>query len=182
MSTPAISFGQLSDKIGVGGLNSTNTGAVAAEIAKTFLVRDHEVGILRLHRQLLHFLYPQKLAMAGSIPVTASSVAVAARVVQTKTPEIINNLAQTKHASVFEAVELESKAKAIGHRASPEEKLASVIQKMMTVPVLGPSGVVGVIEVSRKGKSAPEAGADFTPADLRKLVAIAASLAKNFST
>ena len=178
MSTPAISFTDLSNQIGKEGLNSKNVGPVAAEIAKTFHVREHEVGILQLQKQQLHFLYPPKLAMAGSIPVSASSVAVAARVVNTKTPEIINNLAQTKHASVFEAVELQSK-KAAGHRVDPEEKLAIVIQKMMTVPLLGTAGVLGVIEVSRKGKSAPEAGPDFTPADLRKLTAIAATLAKS---
>ena len=181
MSTPAPSFAQLAEKIGKAGLNSQNAGPVAAEIAKTFGVREHEVGILALHKQLLHFLYPPKLATAGTIPVSASSVAVAARVVNTKTAEIINNLARTKHASVFEAVEFQSK-KAAGQRVDPEEKLANVIQKMMTVPVLGPAGVIGVIEVSRKGKSAPAAGADFTPADLRKLVAIAAALAKHFES
>ncbi len=179
MSTPAPAFAQLAAKIEKEGLNSKNAGSVAAEIARTFNVREHEVGILWLSKQLLHFIYPPKLASAGTIPVSASSVAVAARVVHTKTAEVINNLAQTKHASVFEAVELLSKAKA-GHRVDPEEKLASVIQKMMTVPVLGPAGVMGVIEVSRKGKSAPEAGADFSPADLRKLTAIATTLAKNF--
>lgn len=180
MSTPAVAFTQLANKIGKEGLNSTNAGPVAAEIAKTFNVREHEVGILWLDKQQLHFIHPPKLAAAGTIPVSASTIAVAARVVNTKKAEIINNLAQTKHASVFEAIELQNKPKVAGRHVNPEERLANVIQKMMTVPVLGPAGVMGVIEVSRKGNSAPEAGADFTPADLRKLTAIATSLAKYF--
>ena len=93
----------------------------------------------------------------------------------------LGNFAQSKHASVFEAVELGvGKPKVAGQHANPEEKLMHVIQKMMSVPVMGPAGVAGVIQVSRKGRSAPEAGGDFTPADLQKLVAIAASLAKCF--
>ena len=55
-----------------------------------------------------------------------------------------------------------------------------MIQKLMSVPVLGPAGAIGVIEVSRKGTSAPASGADFTPADLQKLVACAAALVKCF--
>lgn len=180
MSTPAPSFIQLLNKIGKEGLNSKNIGVVAAEIAKAFNVREHEVGLLKLEKKLLRFLYPPKLATAGTIPVSASTIAVAARVVSTKTPEIINNLALTKHASVFEAIELQSKPKAAGQRANPDEKLANVIQKMMTVPVLDAAGVVGAIEVSRKGKTAPEAGPDFTPADVQRLSSIAAALAASF--
>ena len=50
----------------------------------------------------------------------------------------------------------------------------------MTVPVVAAIGVLGVIQVCRKGKSAPEAGADFGPPDLQRLVAIATALAKCF--
>ena len=51
---------------------------------------------------------------------------------------------------------------------------------MMTVPVVGTAGVLGVIQVSRKGTSAPAAGNDFSQMDLQKLVAIATALAKCF--
>ena len=37
-----------------------------------------------------------------------------------------------------------------------------------------------VIQISRKGETAPNSGADFTHTDLQKLVAIATSLAKCF--
>ncbi len=179
MSTPAIPFKQLADQLQKEGLTPKNAVRAAAEIARTLNVKDHEVGILRLEKQMLHFIYPAKLATVGAIPVN-TSIAVAARVVTTRKPEIINNLAQTKHASVFEAVELQKKPKVVGQHADPEEKLAQVIQKMMSVPIIGPTAVLGVVEVSRKGKSAPEAGPDFTPADLQKLMTIAASLASCF--
>jgi hypothetical protein len=178
MSTPATALITLSEKIGKEGLTPKNAAAFAAEIAKTFNVREHEVGILVRDKQFLRFLYPARLASAGAIPISASTVAVAARVVNTKTPEAINNLAHTKHASVFEAIELQQ-ASGPGRHPTPEAKAAHMIQKMMTVPLLGPAGVLGIIEVSRKGKSAPEAGPDFSPSDLHKLVAIATSVAKN---
>ncbi len=179
MTTPAIAFKQLADELQKEGINPKNAVRVAGEIAKVLNVKELEVGILRLEKQMLHFIYPAKLATVGAIPVN-TSIAIAARVVTTKKPEIINNLAQTKHASVFEAVELEKKAKVVGQHVDPEEKLTHVIQKMMSVPILGPAGVLGVIEVSRKGKSAPEAGPDFTPADLQKATTMAASLARCF--
>ncbi|HVP43176.1 MAG TPA: hypothetical protein VMS96_07070 [Terriglobales bacterium] len=178
MATPVIAFAQLANEIEGEGLNPKNGGRVAAEIAKTFGVKEDEVGILRLEKQMLSFIYPPKLATVGSIPINTST-ALAARTATTKRAEIVNNFAQSKHASVFESVELAGKPKVAGH-PSPEEKLIHVIQKMMSVPVMGPAGVLGVIEVSRKGKTAPEAGGDFTPADLQKLVTIAASLAKCF--
>ena len=128
---------------------------------------------------MLRFIHPAKLATVGVIPVN-SPMAVAARVVNARKPEIINNLAQTKHASVFESIELQEKPKIAGQHANPDEKQAQVIQKMMSVPIIVPSGVAGVIEVSRKGKSAPEAGPDFTVADLQKLAMIASALAKCF--
>lgn len=179
MATPVMAFAQLATELEKDGLNPKNGERVAAEIAKAFGVKEDEVGILRLDRQMLSFIFPARLAAVGSIPVNTST-SVAARTANTKRAEIINNFAQSKHASVFEAVELTGKPKVAGQHPHPDEKLAHVIQKLMSVPVMGPAGVLGVIEVSRKGKSAPEAGADFTPPDLQKLVAIAASLAKCF--
>ncbi len=179
MTSPAIAFKQLTDELQKEGLTPRNAARAAAEIAKTFNVHDHEVGILRFEKQVLQFIYPARLATVGVIPVN-TSIAVAARVATSKKPEIINNLAQTKHASVFESVAFQGKAKVIGQRVDPEARLAGVIQKMMTVPILGAAGVVGIIEVSRKGKSAPEAGADFTPLDLQNLATMAALLARCF--
>ena len=180
MATPVMAFAQLATEIEKEGLNNKNGERIAAELAKAFGVKDDEVAILRMDKSMLSFVYPAKLAAVGSIPVNTST-SLAARTANTKRAEILNNFAQSKHASVFEAVELGAgKPKVAGQHANPEEKLAHVIQKMMSVPVIGPAGVVGVIEISRKGRSAPEAGADFAPPDLQKLVTIAASLAKCF--
>jgi hypothetical protein len=74
-------------------------------------------------------------------------------------------------------VDLTGKQHAIGQKAEQPH----VIQKLMCVPVVGPNGSVGVIEVCRKGTSAPAAGPDFMPADMQKLVMIAGSLVKAFA-
>ena len=50
----------------------------------------------------------------------------------------------------------------------------------MSAPVVGKSGVLGVIQVCRKGATPHDAGRDFTPADLRNLTNIAQSLVKCF--
>ncbi len=179
MATPVIAFAQLANEIEKEGLNIKNSERVAAEIAKMLNVHEDEVGILRLEKQMLHFVHPARLSTVGTLPVNPST-SVAGRTANTKRVEIINNFAQSKHASVFEAVELGNKPKIVGQRPNQDEKLTRVIQKLMAAPVIGPAGVVGVIEVSRKGKSAPDAGPDFTPPDMQKLLAIASSLAKCF--
>ena len=180
MATPVMAFAQLASEIEKEGLNHKNGERIAGELAKAFGVKDDEVAILRLDKSTLSFVYPAKLSAVGSIPVNTST-SLAARTANTKRAEILNNFAQSKHASVFEAVELgAAKPKVPGQHANPDDKLMHVIQKMMSVPVMGTAGVAGVIQISRKGKTAPDAGADFTPPDLQKLVTIAASLAKCF--
>jgi hypothetical protein len=47
----------------------------------------------------------------------------------------------------------------------------------MSAPILFDGKVVGVIQVSRKGKSTASAGPDFTPQDLRELVGAAEAIA-----
>lgn len=177
MATPVLAFAQLATECEKEGLSVHNGERIAAELAKTFAVQPDEVAILHVDKQNLHFVYPAKLSHVGSVPLTTSS-SVASRTAISKRPEVINNFAQTKHASVFEAVDVGAHPK-----AAPGEKVdkhTHVIQKLMSVPVNGPDGVVGVIQISRKGTSAPASGPDFTPADLQKLLTIATSLAKCF--
>ncbi len=177
MAASVLAFTQLANDCEKEGLTPKNGEKIGAEMSKSFGVNADEVGILRVDKQSLVFVYPTKLHNVGTIPLnTASSVA--ARTATTKRAEIINNFAQAKHASVFEAVELGSRPK-----PAPGEKVdkhSHVIQKLMSVPVLGPAGVLGVIQVCRKGYSAPASGADFTPADLQKLVTAASALTKCF--
>jgi transcriptional regulator with GAF, ATPase, and Fis domain len=178
MATAVVAFSQLANELEEQGLTPVNGERIAAELAKAFSVQGDEVAVLKLEKTNLVFVYPAKLKDVGSIPLNQSS-SVAARTAVTKRAEVINNFSQTKHASVFESVPLSAK------KSNPEMKSAGgpkvhSIQKLMTVPVVSAAGVQGVIQISRKGENAPAAGADFTPADLQKLVAIATSLAKCF--
>jgi hypothetical protein len=135
------------------------------------------VAIFKLEQSQLRFMYPPSLSKVGVIPLNHTS-SVAARTANTKRPEALNNFAQMRHASVFESVPVDSKT-----RSKPDqkpEKIAMAIQKMMSVPVVGPSGVLGVIQVSRKGTSPHAAGPDFQQMDLQRLVAAANALAKCF--
>lgn len=177
MASPVIAFSQMANEIEADGMNPDHAERVAGELAKTFSVQLDEVAIMKVDKNQLAFLYPSKLGQVGSIPLNTSS-SVAARTATTKRAEAINNFAQTKHASVFESVKLSDKKTDPGIGGIKEEK--HVIQKLMTVPVVGQTGVLGVIQVSRKGTSAPAAGNDFTQMDLQKLVTIASALAKCF--
>lgn len=175
MATPVLAFNQLATECEKEGLSHKNAERIAMELAKQFQVNPDEVGILRLEKQNLVFVYPNKLGSVGSIPLnTAGSVA--ARTANTKRAEVVNSFAQTKHISVFEAVELSGKPKTVG---APVEH-AHVIQKLMSAPVVGSEGTLGVVEICRKGTSGPSAGPDFTPMDLQKLVAACGALAKCF--
>jgi hypothetical protein len=174
LATTAPGLHQLAEECAVGGLSKENAERIAAELSKSFQVHDDEIAIFRLQNSQLNFVFPTRLSTVGMIPLNHTN-SVASRTANTRRPEIINNLPQMKHASVFEAVPIESKTRG-PHPASS----AIVIQKMMSVPVLGPSGVLGVIQLSRKGTSAKSAGPDFQPADLQRLVVAAQALAKCF--
>jgi hypothetical protein len=178
MATPVLAFAQLATECEAEGLSSQNAERMAQELAKAFSVRLDEVAILHLEQANLHFAYPAKLNNVGRIPLN-NSTSLAARTANTKRAEAVNNFAQVKHASVFEAVNL-SPPKQQTFGAPKEDKSARIIQKLMSVPVIGPAGVCGVLQVCRKGRSAPEAGADFGPPDLQKLVQLANTLAKCF--
>lgn len=175
MATFAPALAQLAAECEADGLTPKNSEKLAIELAKAFRVQQEEVGILRLEKDSLVFVHPLKLHNVGRIPLNSSG-AVAVRTVHSKKGEIINNFARTRHATFFEMVDVSSK---------PGEKKKTVkeeqiIQKLMSVPVISAGQVVGVVQICRKGANAPAAGPDFIPAELQKLVAIAASLAKCF--
>jgi hypothetical protein len=179
MATPALLFAQLATECEAEGLSPKNAEKIGHELARIFGVKEDEVGILRIEKQHLVFCYPVKLHNVGSIPLNTST-SVAVRTANTRRAEIINNFAQAKHTSVFEAVELSSRKPEQAGQGERSDYHLHLIQKLMSAPVLGPAGAIGVIEVSRKGTSAPAAGSDFTPVDMQKLVACASALAKCF--
>jgi GAF domain-containing protein len=92
-----------------------------------------------------------------------SGSAVAARTASTRSPLLLNSFARVRHVSLFESVKIGSDAEEPGAQQLP-------IQKIMSVPIVGPNGqIVGVVQVSRKGLDPKLAGNDFTNDDLKLL-------------
>jgi hypothetical protein len=140
--------------------------ALAERIAKNLKVKTDEVAILAVseRQRSLLFLVPQALRNVGSIPLSSTS-ALAARTVRDSRPDIVNNFPATRHASVFEGVK--------GEALNP-----IAIQKIISAPILHDGKVIGVIQISRKGTSAADAGPDFSSDDLGNLLAICKPLGK----
>ncbi len=135
-------------------------------ISQNFSVRPHEVAIFALtpDDRFLQFLTPEKLREVGQIPTT-STHSLAARTVREKRAEVINHFSVIPHSSVFEAVPI------------ADNQPGEAIQKIMSAPLVVDRKVVGVIQISRKANSAPDAGPDFTHQQLRELKTIAEALA-----
>jgi hypothetical protein len=176
MPTAPTPLSQIAASCEAEGLTPQNGERIAAALAAEFRVRLEEVGILRVENESLVFVHPAKLHNVGRIPLKNSS-SVAVRTLNTKRPEIMNNFTKTKHTTFFEMVDLG------GPQAGPGPKTGKefqTIQKLMSVPVIAAGKVAGVIQISRKGKSLITAGPDFVTADLQKLVAMSATLARCF--
>lgn len=169
-ASPAAEIGRLVDESTKQSrpLTDGEYSTIAAGLAKMFSVKADEVAILYLtdNGSLLSFLYPVKLRKIGSIPMSTTN-SLAVRTVRDKRPEMINNFPIQKHPTVFESVTLDPKA---------QEK--HPIQKIMSAPLILDGKPVGVVQISRKGKSPMAAGADFTIRDLTSLVTTAGILAK----
>jgi len=149
-----------------GSASQFSLASVAEKIAKTLSVGKDEVAIMGVSTRWrhLHFLVPEALKNVGFIPLSSNS-ALAARTARDSRPEIDNNFATARHAAVFEGVKINSE--------TPES-----IQKMLSAPILSEGKVIGVIQISRKGPSAANAGPDFTAADLGKILALCKPLGK----
>jgi len=171
--TPA-SLAQLATECQTEGLTAPNADRIAVELAAQFDVRRDEVGILRVEKDSLVFVYPVPLQNVGRIPLNTSS-SVAVRTFNTKKAEMSNSFAHARHTTFFEMVALEKPV--AGQKANREKQ---IIQKLISAPVIAAGQSVGVIQICRKGPNGPAAGADFVPADLQKLAAIASTLAKCF--
>jgi hypothetical protein len=140
--------------------------SVAEKIAKNLGVRSDEVAILALSTRWRHlrFLVPESLKNVGFIPLSSNS-ALAARTARDSRPEIDNNFATARHATVFESVKTSGDS-------------TGAIQKMISAPILLDGKVIGVIQVSRKGATSSNAGLDFTADDLGKIMALCKPLGK----
>ncbi len=143
---------------------------LAAQISNAFKARKEEVAILRLSKdgKVLNFIFPIKLSFVGAIPISTTH-SLAAKTIREKRAEFVNNFANYKHATVFEAVDLSE-----GERAIP-------IQKIMSSPMMVDGKIVGVLQVSRKAHSGEPSGPDFfylTHADLAQLSSVGSVLGK----
>jgi hypothetical protein len=135
-------------------------------IGKAFAVQTHEVAILGLTAdgRSLRFMAPQTLRQVGQIPLSSTS-SLAARTVRERRAEIINHFSVVPHASVFEGVPI------------ADSQRGDAIQKIMSSPIMSGGKPIGVAQISRKGKTAAEAGPDFTHAQLRELKLICDAIA-----
>ena len=142
---------------------------VVKRVSQEFDCKQDEVAILLLSQDSRHlrFVAPRRFADLGSIPVTKRD-SIAVNALARKAGEVINNVPMVKHVSFFESIKLRD-------RPAP-------IQKMVTVPIMLSGKAVGVAQVSRKGDTARDAGADFTPADLRHAQEIFDGVAQYFWT
>ncbi len=149
-----------------GPVESESLARVAEQVAKAFGVKPDEVAVLALASQgkFLKFLIPEKLQAIGTIPMT-SATALAARTARDKRAELVNNFTAARHASVFEGVPM-------GRRHG------ELIHKIMSAPITLEDKVLGVVQISRKGRTPADAGPDFTQKDLRELAAIAGVLGR----
>jgi hypothetical protein len=135
-------------------------------VSKNFGVQAHEVAILVItpDDRFLRFVVPEKLREMGQIPLTSTN-SLAARTIREKRPEVINHFAVVPHSSVFEAVPI------------VEEQRGEAIQKIMSAPIVQERKATGVVQISRKGRTAADAGPDFTHPQLRELKTVADVLA-----
>ncbi|HVA95732.1 MAG TPA: GAF domain-containing protein [Candidatus Dormibacteraeota bacterium] len=137
---------------------------IANALGRLFGVDSDEVAVLSLNAKAktLKFVIPEKLSTIGTIPLS-SATALAARTARERRPELVNNFSSSRHASVFEGVPL---------GRDPRE----TIQKIMSAPVLRQTRVCGVVQISRKGRTTSDAGADFTQKDLHALTLLSPTL------
>jgi hypothetical protein len=146
--------------------NSDSLSKVAAILAKLFGVQTDEVAVLKFVPKFnsLKFVIPEKFTPVGTIPLT-STTALASRTARERKPELVNNFSSARHANFFEAVPL---------GRDPSE----LIHKIMSAPIQEGTEVHGVVQISRKAASLPQAGADFTQKDLRTLVSLSPTLGR----
>ncbi len=167
MAEAAANLGKVVDElVKAGAVEVSAVAKLAQQIGKAFNVKPDEVAVLTMTQQdkFLRFVVPEKLQKVGDIPMTSTN-SLAVRTARDRKPEVINNFSTARHPTVFEAVPLGQQ------RGEP-------IQKIMSAPVAAENKTIGVIQISRKGKSVTAAGPDFTPKDLNELVAIGGVLGR----
>lgn len=128
-------------------------------IADLFGVRGDEVAVLLVDREttMFRFAYPDNLFKAAMNTFPVNSASIAGRTIRAKKAQAYNDVPGVRHLGVYERIRSAD--------GPPQD-----IQKMMSAPIIMPDETpVGVIQVSRKGKTLEDAGPDFSNADLARL-------------
>lgn len=130
-----------------------------------FFLDDYEVAIFLTNdeKTVLSFACPSYLVNSGMIPIS-STEAFTSSIYRNGRGLIENNLQQQKHLSIFEIIR------------TPESEV-KLIYKMIGALIAVENDRIGVIEISRRGANAAEAGEDFSESDLRFLENTIAKLA-----
>ena len=130
---------------------------IARFYCENFDLDPDEVAILLSDKDnmVLSFAYPEHLVDAGMIPVSSPD-AFAARVFKLNKGLIENNFNQMKHLHLFEYVKV------------PGGSIRR-IWKMMSTVLRTADSKFGIIEISRKGDTSPDAGENFSQEDLEFL-------------
>lgn len=140
---------------------------IASFLAKRFAVTEAEIALLLLrpNRQVLRFAHPLEHFKGQTNVFPVNSPGVATNVVRSGRGMISNDMSRVSRLEIYEWIPTGG--------GKPKE-----IQKMIAAPLTLSGGeVIGVVEVSRKGKSPEEAGSNFTPGELTELTQIGAAVA-----
>jgi len=144
--------------------------AIVAAVARSLGVKPDEVALLVLTTSgnTLKFVWPEPLYRGNAVLPATHKNAVASAVLQARKGKVDNRMSESRHLKFFENV------KGLETSGVP-------IQKMVALPVLLETNPVGVVEVSRKGRTAEDAGPNFTPEDAQKLLALAKEFAEGLA-
>ena len=138
-------------------------------LREAFVLRPDEVAILLVSPDgaVLSFAYPVELAAGGSNAFPVALPSLAGRVAVEGVSVCSNRLPEEPHLGFYERVAVR------GMQPVP-------IQKLLAVPLReSGAGILGVIEISRRGETRAEAGPDFGPEEqqrLARLVGMAAAV------
>lgn len=157
----------LADLLTAAGPSGRLEGAARA-IAGFFGAEPHEVGFFQVDRNgvVATFCWPPtQFGRLPNIPIKSFGTSLLSTTAREQRGFIDNTFATTPHLHILEHV-----------LAEREQRIP--VQKIMSVPIIEEAMLRSVLQVSRKGKTAAEAGADFTPADLEMLEQVATVLAR----
>lgn len=128
-------------------------------LCKAYKVSSDDIAVFGFdkERQELTFRWPQNLKGSGTIPLNAKNSLVA-RTLRERKGYLDNRFAKSSHGVIFEALS--------GSRP---------IQKIISAPLADK----GVVQISRKGAEAKEAGADFSQGELAALQKMAEIIARH---